>query len=94
MIKHLLAALTLCLASFSVMAGDELIDINTADAATIAAEVKGIGEVKAQAIVEYRQQHGRYDTVDELANVKGVGDKTVDKIRDQVTVSSMIDDSE
>ncbi len=87
MIKHAMAALALCFAAFSAHAEDGQVDINQADAQTIAAEVKGIGPAKAEAIVKYREAHGEFETVEELANVKGIGDKTVEKIRDQVSLS-------
>lgn len=54
------------------------VDINSADAETISAELKGIGLSKAQAIVEYRKEHGPFKTVDELTEVKGIGARTVE----------------
>ena len=41
----------------------------------------GIGPIKAQAIVEYRNEHGEFSSVDELDDVEGIGEKTVEKIR-------------
>jgi competence protein ComEA len=57
------------------------VNINAADAPTLAQELKGIGPVKAQAIVEYRQKHGAFRTVDELAQVKGISQKLIDRNR-------------
>jgi competence protein ComEA len=57
------------------------VNINTADAATLARELKGIGAAKAQAIVEHRQKHGAFRSLDELALVKGIGQKLVDRNR-------------
>lgn len=57
------------------------VNINTADAATIARELKGIGPAKAQAIVEHRQKHGAFRSLDELALIKGIGQKLVDQNR-------------
>lgn len=54
------------------------VDINTADAETIAAELKGVGPAKAKAIVEYREKHGPFKTADDLSLVKGIGDRTVE----------------
>lgn len=61
------------------------ININTADKETLT-QLKGIGPVKAKAIVDYRKTHGKFHNVDELTNVKGIGPKTVEKIRAEVTV--------
>ncbi|MDX1406075.1 MAG: ComEA family DNA-binding protein [Woeseiaceae bacterium] len=57
------------------------VDINTADAATISAELKGIGLSKAQAIVDYRRTHGPFKTHDDLTLVKGIGERTVEMNR-------------
>jgi competence protein ComEA len=57
------------------------VNINTADAATIAQALEGVGEAKAQAIVAYRQQHGHFKTVDEVGLVKGIGPKVLERNR-------------
>lgn len=43
--------------------------------------INGIGEVTARAIVEYREEHGGFSSVDELVNVRGIGQATLEKIR-------------
>lgn len=48
--------------------------------------VKGIGPVKAEAIVEYRKHNGPFKKVDDLKEVTGFGDKAVANLRDEVTV--------
>lgn len=62
-----------------------LININTATAEQLTS-LNGIGEKKAAAIVEYRQKHGEFTTVDELVNVSGIGEKTLENIRNSITV--------
>lgn len=83
-IKHLVLALSLSLASLAAFAAQ--INLNTATAAQLEA-LNGIGAAKAEAIVAYRVAHGGFKSVDELAAVKGVGDKTVEKNREQMTVT-------
>lgn len=63
----------------------ELININTAPASELV-KLKGIGEVKAAAIVEYRRINGNFKTVQDIMNVSGIGEKTFEKIRGQITV--------
>ena len=58
------------------------VDVNTADAQTIADNLNGVGLSKAHAIVAYREAHGTFKHVDELVNVKGIGLKLIDKNRD------------
>lgn len=62
------------------------ININRADAQTLAEGLKGIGLSKAQEIIRYRETYGPFASVDELAEVKGVGVSTVDKNRTVLTL--------
>ncbi len=80
----LLAAATL----FGTAAAADRIDINTADAATIDAGLLNIGRAKAEAIVAYREQHGAFKSPEQLAQVKGIGLKTVEKNRDRLEFGS------
>lgn len=64
----------------------EKVNINTADAATIDRVLVNIGRAKAEAIVAYRKQHGAFKSADQLAQVKGIGLKTVEKNRDRIVV--------
>lgn len=74
------------LATGSVLAEDRL-DLNEAGTEQLAAVLNGVGEVKAEAIVEYREENGGFDSVDELTEVNGIGDATVSDNRDLLTVS-------
>ncbi len=56
------------------------VNLNSADAQTIAASIKGVGQQKAQAIVAYRQQYGEFTDFSQLENVKGIGAKLAQKI--------------
>ena len=77
-------ALSLLLAG-TALAADK-VNINTADAATIDAVLINVGPAKAQAIVEYRKANGTFKSAEELAMVKGIGLKTVEKNRDRIEV--------
>ena len=73
--------LCLCLAALPIFAFAGPVDINRADAATIARELNGVGPNKAKAIVEYREKHGAFKSADDLTKVKGIGEKMVEKNR-------------
>jgi competence protein ComEA len=62
------------------------VNINTADAATLAKELDGIGPAKAQAIVEYRQKNGAFKSAEDLLKVEGIGAKVLDQNRDNIRV--------
>jgi competence protein ComEA len=82
--KPVFAALLSLGVAFSAFAGP--VDINRADAVTIAKELNGVGEARAKAIVEYREKNGAFKTADELAKVKGIGPKMVEKNRANIRV--------
>jgi competence protein ComEA len=63
------------------------VNVNTADAETIADSLSGVGLSKAQAIVAYREAHGTFKHADELVNVKGIGLRTIDKNREYILVN-------
>lgn len=65
----------------------DTVDINTADAHTIARVLDGIGEKKAAAIVQYREEHGPFKSVADLENVYGIGGKTIEKNVDKIVFS-------
>jgi competence protein ComEA len=62
------------------------IDINRAEPWLLEA-LPGIGEVTAQAIVDYRDENGSFERIEDLLQVKGIGQGTLDKIKDYITVS-------
>lgn len=82
MISKILSILVLAL-SFSV-AYAAPVNINQADAKGIATALSDIGLKKAEAIVLYREQNGAFKAVDDLAKVKGIGKKTIEKNRTDI----------
>mgnify|MGYP001822859095 CR=1 FL=1 len=64
----------------------EKVDINQADAATLAQALDGVGMVKAQEIVAYREQFGNFRSIDQLAEVSGIGPATIERNRDRILV--------
>jgi competence protein ComEA len=79
-------SLLLSLLLLPAMAAAEPVNLNTADAATLARELKGVGETRAQAIVDHRAQHGPFRSVEELALVKGIGPKVIEQNRANLRV--------
>jgi len=73
--------------SFNVYAAP--VNINKADAETIAGSLNGIGLKKAQAIVQYRKENGAFKTVNALVDVKGIGEKTVNKNKADIRLSKV-----
>ncbi|MGO1191381.1 ComEA family DNA-binding protein [Vibrio casei] len=60
------------------------VNVNTANAEEIASMLKGIGAKKAQDIVDYRNEHGNFMSLEDLMNVKGIGQATVQKNQDRI----------
>ena len=69
----------------AVSADDGRVNINTASVAELQT-LSGIGEAKAQKIIEYRELHGGFTTTDEITGVSGIGAATYDKIKDSIKV--------
>jgi competence protein ComEA len=80
LLKSLVLALLL---AGQALAADK-VNINTADAATIDRVLLNIGPSKAEAIVAYRKANGAFKSADQLALVKGIGLKTIEKNRDRI----------
>lgn len=57
------------------------VNINTADEVTLASSLKGVGEARAKAIVAYRKEHGPFQTVEQLTEVKGIGGAVIEQNR-------------
>lgn len=66
---------------------DEKVDINTADVATLDRVLLNIGPAKAAAIVAFREANGPFKRLEDLAEVKGIGAKTLEKNRDRITLA-------
>lgn len=82
-LRAFLLSFVLLLFVHAAVAGS--VDINSADAAALAS-LDGVGEAKAAAIIAYRTENGPFKSVEDLANVKGIGDKIIEANRDRITV--------
>ena len=85
--KLLTTLAAIAMLSLPALALGGQVDINTADAETMSAELNGIGLSKAKAIVEYRKKHGPFSSPEDLSLVKGIGDRTVEKNLSDIKVS-------
>ena len=65
----------------------EIVNLNTSSAAQIAS-LPGIGDKTAELIVQYREKNGPFKKIEEIMNVKGVGEKSFLRIRDRLTVTT------
>jgi competence protein ComEA len=83
--KSILTLLFALLASLNLAYA--AVDLNTGSAAELEG-VKGLGPAKAKAIVDYRTKNGPFKSVDDLKGVKGFGEKSVAKLRGEVTVGA------
>jgi len=61
----------------------QVVDVNKADIETLSL-LKGIGEKKAQAIIAYRELHGDFNSVDDLLNVKGIGEQMLQHNKERI----------
>ncbi len=64
------------------------VNINTASSVELARELSGIGKVKAQRIVEYREKIGTFISIEQLTEIKGIGPKTLERNRDKIVFST------
>jgi len=82
MFRCLLALAFACASHFAVAA----LNLNTASKDELVA-LSGIGPAKAQAIIDYRTQHGGFKTLDELKDVKGIGARRFEKLKPELTLA-------
>lgn len=66
--------------------GGAVVNINTADAATLALKLRGVGQSRAQEIVRHREAFGPFASPDELMEVKGIGQSTLEQNRSRITL--------
>lgn len=86
--RSLLLLVLLCFCG--VGRADETVDINTADVATLDRVLLNIGPAKAAAIVAFREANGPFKRIEDLGEVKGIGDKTLEKNRSRITLSAKV----
>ncbi len=72
---------------FSSHALADVVNVNTADAQTMADNIIGVGQKRAQAIINFREEHGPFKSVDELTQIRGIGLKLIEQNRDNLRVS-------
>lgn len=72
--------------AFLQVSADSKIDVNTAAVEQLT-EIKGIGPVIAQRIVDYRQENGRFTSKEQLQEIKGIGPSTLAKIEERITLA-------
>ena len=82
--RTLIQALIASLLPMAAWAGP--VNVNSADASTLARELDGIGPVKAQAIVEYRQKNGPFRAAEDLLKVDGIGQRVLDQNRSNIRI--------
>ncbi|MFJ3076090.1 MULTISPECIES: ComEA family DNA-binding protein [Pseudomonas] len=69
-----------------VQAPSDMLNLNTTDAPTLQKELNGIGKAKAEAIVAYRDANGPFASVDELLEIKGIGNALLERNRGKLVV--------
>lgn len=85
--KVLLTACAAILLSSGLAFAADKINLNTASSEQLQM-LDGVGPATAAAIVEYRESNGKFESVDELKAVKGIGDKKLQQLSESVTVTS------
>jgi competence protein ComEA len=86
-LKHLIPTLA-AMVLLAPVVHAEPVNINTADAASLAKALNGIGPSKAKAIVSYRDKNGPFKSVDQLAMVEGISQKLIEKNRADIKLGT------
>jgi len=84
--KGFLSIIITLMLSIGLAFAGETVNINTANMEQLQS-IKGVGSSTANAIVEYRKINGSFQNVADLVNVKGIGEKKLEKLQDQISVS-------
>jgi competence protein ComEA len=85
--KLVAVALALVLAVPGLLLAATPVNINQADAATLAKSLDGIGQSKAEAIVAWREANGPFKKADDLRHVKGIGKATIERNRSAILLA-------
>jgi competence protein ComEA len=88
-VKAFLLSVIYVILSFSVSA--EVVNLNKADAASLAHHLKGVGEKKAESIIEYRTEHEKFNAIEEIMEVKGIGEGIFNKIKDNLSLTEGVE---
>ena len=84
LIKQIIALTTTFLVFFSTSFAQ--VNINTANEQELQT-LKGIGEIKAKSIVDYRTENGDFSAIEDITNVSGIGEAMFNTIKDDITVN-------
>ena len=87
-LKHFSTTLAAMMLLAPLLVRAEPVNINTADATTLAKALNGIGPAKAKAIVSYREKNGPFKTADQLAMVDGISQKLIDQNRADIRLGA------
>lgn len=92
--KFIVFLIAICVLTALPVLATEIVDINTANIEELST-LKGISKVRAEGIINYRDANGPYQTLEDLKNVRGIGDKIIEKNKSVITIeSSSTDESE
>ncbi|GAB2522780.1 ComEA family DNA-binding protein [Lysobacter humi (ex Lee et al. 2017)] len=86
-LQTLVLALALIGPAYAAGTPTQRVNVNAADAATLDRVLVNVGPAKAQAIVDYRKANGPFRSIDQLALVKGIGLKTIERNRDRIVIA-------